>query len=108
MLNIVRCLVRPEELQKVIDTLMPITSGMTVWDVRDNNPETNRKATYRGLEYEVELPRVAVEIVVDGSRVDDIVKNVIEAHRIGLIEDGRIFVSPVQESYHVRNGFMDI
>ncbi len=108
VLNMVRCLVRPEDLEKVIETLLPITSGMTVWDVRDSNPETNRRATYRGLEYEVELPRVVVEIVVDDSWVDDIIKKVIEAHRIGLIDDGRIFVFPVEESYHVRSGFMDI
>ena len=63
---------------------------------------------YRGLEYEVSLaPKMMIDIVIDDNKVDDVVKMVVEASRTGQIGDGRIFVLNVDETYHVRTGFMD-
>jgi len=47
-------------------------------------------------------------IVADDDRVGDIVKVVRDVARTGQIGDGRIFVFPSDECYHVRSGFMDI
>jgi nitrogen regulatory protein PII len=35
------------------------------------------------------------------------VQLVIQIARTGNIGDGRIFVLPLESSYHIRNGFMD-
>jgi nitrogen regulatory protein P-II 1 len=48
-----------------------------------------------------------IEIVVDDNRVEDIVKVVIATASSGEIGDGRIFVLPVIENYHIRTGFME-
>jgi nitrogen regulatory protein P-II 1 len=48
-----------------------------------------------------------VEIVADDSRVDDIIKIVTATARTGQIGDGRIFILNVDQSYHVRTGFID-
>ncbi len=40
--------------------------------------------------------------------VDAILKLVIVTARTGQVGDGRIFVVPVAENYHVRTGFMDL
>ena len=48
-----------------------------------------------------------VEIVVENNRVDDVVKAVYDVASTGQIGDGRIFILPVEEAYHIRTGFMD-
>jgi nitrogen regulatory protein PII len=40
--------------------------------------------------------------------VDDVIKLVIKTAKTGRIGDGRIFVLPLEENYHVRTGFMDL
>ncbi len=64
---------------------------------------------YRGGEYEATLlPKMMIEIVAEDNRIEDIVKAVMAAARTGNIGDGRIFVLPILEAYHVRTGFMDL
>jgi nitrogen regulatory protein P-II 1 len=54
------------------------------------------------------LPKVMIEIAIDDNKVDDIVKIIGETARTGEIGDGRIFIFPIEETYHVRTGFMDL
>jgi nitrogen regulatory protein PII len=49
-----------------------------------------------------------IEIVADDNRVADIVKVVIAAAGSSQIGDGRIFIIPVEENYHIRTGFMEL
>ena len=49
-----------------------------------------------------------IEIAIDDNKVDDVVKIVIEKARTGEIGDGRIFIAPIEEAYHIRTGFMDL
>jgi nitrogen regulatory protein P-II 1 len=53
------------------------------------------------------LPKVMIEIVTDDNKVDDVVKVLVETARTGEIGDGRIFIVDLEESYHIRTGFMD-
>ena len=63
---------------------------------------------YRGVEYQLMLlPKVMIEIVTSDNQVDELVKILIETARTGEIGDGRIFVLPVEETYHIRTGFVD-
>lgn len=107
MLKLVRCILTLENWETIVSSVASVATGMTVWQMRENNPETNRTATYRGLKYEVQLPAVVVEIVTDESWLDDIVEKVTEAHKEGLIVRRALQVVPVEESYHIRDGFMD-
>ena len=82
---------------------------MTVLEVRGFGHQKGQPLLYRGREYEVSLlPKAMIEIVTEDNKVDDIVKLVIEKARTGQIGDGRIFVIPLEENYHVRTGFMDL
>ena len=64
---------------------------------------------YRGVEYEFPLlAKAVIDIIADDTWVDDIVKTVIQTARTGNIGDGRIFVCPLEENYHIRTGFMDL
>jgi len=106
--KLIQCIIRPVKLNDLVERIEGMASGLTVSDIRGHGHQKGQSAVYRGLEYQVSLlPKTMVEIVADDSRVDDIIKVVTETARTGQIGDGRIFVLNVDESYHVRTGFID-
>ena len=107
-MKLIQCIIRPEKLNDLVERIEGMASGLTVSDIRGHGHQKGQSTVYRGLEYQVSLlPKTMVEIVADDSRVDDIIKIVIETARTGQIGDGRIFVLDVDQSYHVRTGFID-
>jgi nitrogen regulatory protein PII len=107
-MKLIKCIIRQEKISEVIDKLSTIVAGLTVSEVRGHGRQGGHSAVYRGVEYAVTLlPKIMIEIVTDDNRVEDIVKILNESARTGEIGDGRIFVMPVDEAYHVRTGFMD-
>ena len=48
-----------------------------------------------------------MDIVSDETWVDDVIRIVVNTARTGDVNDGSIHIVPVEESYHVRTGFMD-
>ena len=108
-MKLIKCVIRPEKLEEVVAALQPIATGLTVSEVRGHGAQKGHHVMYRGREYELSLlPKYMIDIAADDNKVDDIVKIVIEAARTGQIGDGRIFVFDVDETYHVRTGFMDL
>jgi nitrogen regulatory protein P-II 1 len=106
--KLIQCVIRQEKLNQVVDKLVTVTSGLTISDVRGHGRQKGRAAVYRGVEYQLMLlPKVMIEIVTNDNQVDELVKILIETARTGEIGDGRIFVLPVEETYHIRTGFMD-
>ena len=58
-----------------------------------------------GESYEVDmLPKVKIEVVVQESRVEELVNTICEAAHTGRIGDGKIFVIPVADAIRVRTG----
>ena len=107
-MKLIKCIIRQEKLSDVVTALASIVPGMTVSDVRGHGRQRGHKAVYRGVEYNLTLlPKVMVEIVTDDNKVDDVVTMLATTARTGEIGDGRIFITSVEESYHVRTGFMD-
>jgi nitrogen regulatory protein PII len=90
----------------IASSMTPVVTGMTVWQILDDSPETNRRIRYRGCEYDVHLPAMAVEIVTDDSWLDDVISRLTNAQKDGLIGGRGIQVFPVEESYRIRDGFM--
>jgi nitrogen regulatory protein P-II 1 len=107
--KLIQCIIQQHKLEEVVEALQKVAPGMTVSEAKGHGHQKGHSLVYRGLEYHVSLlPKMMVEIVADNNRVDDIVKVVIETARTGQIGDGRIFVLPIEENYHVRTGFMDL
>jgi nitrogen regulatory protein PII len=48
-----------------------------------------------------------IEVVVAEDLLDSVVQAVITAARTGEIGDGRVFVLPVEQNYHIRTGERD-
>jgi len=107
-MKLIKCIIRREKLSEVLENLSTVASGLTVTEVAGHGKQKGHTAVYRGVEYTMMLlPKVMIEIVADDNRVDDIVQYLTQTARTGEIGDGRIFVMPIEEAYHVRTGFMD-
>ena len=105
----IKCIIRQEKLTEIVEQLSAIVPGLTVSEVRGHGRQRGHHTFYRGVEYEVALlPKVLIEIIIDDNKVDDVISLVANSARTGEIGDGRIFVVPVEEAYHIRTGFMDI
>ena len=60
---------------------------------------------YRGAEYVVDfIPKIKIEIVLEASRVDQVVDTIRNAANTGKIGDGKIFVLSVEGAVRVRTG----
>ena len=107
-MKLIKCIIRQERLSEVIDKLSTMVPGLTVSDVRGHGRQGGHSAVYRGVEYVLKLlPKTMIEVVIDDNKVDDVIQVLNQAARTGEIGDGRIFVSPIEEAYHIRTGFMD-
>ena len=108
-MKLIKSIVRPNKVDEVKDALARLNiSGMTVTEVRGHGKQKGHTAIYRGKEYNVSLlPKMEVEIVVNDSLADEVIKAIVEAARTGEIGDGRVFVFPVLESYRIRTGEKD-
>ena len=107
-MKLIQAIIRQEKLTEVVQELVQIVSGMTVSEVRGHGRQGGHHTVYRGVEYNLTLlPKIMIEIVIDDNKVDDVLKVITETAKTGEIGDGRIFVLPVEETYHVRTGFMD-
>ena len=108
-MQLIKCIVRPNKVDDVKEALGKLdVSGMTVTEVRGHGKQKGHTAIYRGKEYSVDLlPKMQIETVVPDPIVEDVVRGIIEAARTGEIGDGRVFVSPVTQSYKIRTGELE-
>jgi nitrogen regulatory protein PII len=107
-MKLVKCVIQPDKLEEVMRALTNLVPGLTVSEARGRGRQKGHAVVYRGREYQVTLiPKNVIEIVTEDNKVDDIIRAVVDSARSGNIGDGRIFVLPLEENYHVRTGFMD-
>ncbi|MEQ1897191.1 MAG: P-II family nitrogen regulator [Vicinamibacterales bacterium] len=108
-MKLIKAIVRPNKVDDIKDALDKLhVSGMTVTEVRGHGRQKGHTAVYRGKEYNVSLlPKMQIEVVVAEDLLDSVVQAVIAAARTGEIGDGRVFVLPVEQNYHIRTGERD-
>ncbi|HRK36289.1 MAG TPA: P-II family nitrogen regulator [Candidatus Hydrogenedentes bacterium] len=102
----IEAIVKPFKLEEVKEALAAIgIQGLTVTEVKGFGRQKGHKELYRGAEYVVEfLPKVKLEIVVMDDKAAQVVDAIVKAASTGRIGDGKIFVSPVEESIRIRTG----
>jgi nitrogen regulatory protein P-II 1 len=102
----IEAIIRPFKLDEVKIALVNAgIVGMTVSEVRGFGRQKGQTERYRGSEYTVEfLQKLKIEIVVEDNQVDMVIDKVVQASRTGEIGDGKIFISPVEETIRIRTG----
>jgi nitrogen regulatory protein P-II 1 len=102
----IEIITRPFKLDEVKDTLTQLgIRGMTVTEVRGFGRQRGHKEIYRGAEYQVDfVAKVKIEIVIQDTMVDEVLAAARDSAQTGKVGDGKIFVSPVEESLRIRTG----
>jgi len=106
MMKKIEAIIQPFKFEEVKEALKQIgIDGMTITDVRGHGRQKGHKEVYRGQEYNVDLlPKIKLELVVAGERLDEVIASIAAAARTGQIGDGKIFVSDVSAAVRIRNG----
>jgi len=101
----IEAIIQPHKLEEVKEALKAIgIDGMTITEVRGHGRQKGHKEIYRGMEYQVDLlPKIKLEMVVPGSRFDEVIQTLVRSARTGKIGDGKIFVYDVAEAIRIRN-----
>ena len=105
-MKLVTAVVKPFKLEDVKTALATLgLNGLTVSEVQGYGRQKGHTEVYRGAEYTVDfVPKVRVEVLVDGVDVDRVVDTLVEAARTGKIGDGKVWVTEVDEVVRVRTG----
>jgi len=100
----IEAIIKPFKLEEVKDALGEVgIEGMTVTEVKGFGRQKGHTEIYRGSEYTVDfLPKIKLELVVPDGSVEAAVTAISKSARTGKIGDGKVFVSPVDESIRIR------
>ena len=110
MLQLVTAVVKPHQLDDVKEALKAVgVQGLTISEVKGVGRQGGHTETYRGAEYTVDfIPKVKVEVVVDGGVVDQVVEAILAAARTGTIGDGKVWTTEVGQLVRIRTGEMGV
>ena len=102
----IEAIIKPFKLDEVKEALHEIgVSGITVTEAKGFGRQKGHTELYRGAEYVVDfLPKVKVEVVLDDDQVDAAIEAIVDAAKTEKIGDGKIFVSPVEQTIRIRTG----
>ena len=105
----IEAIIKPFKLDDVRDALAEVgVTGLTITEVKGFGRQKGHTETYRGAEYVVDfLPKMKLEIIVDGKDADTAVDAIVAAAKTGQIGDGKIFVSDVERVVRIRTGEED-
>src|SRR5215210_7660080 len=108
-MKLVTAVIKPHKWEDVREALETFgVTGMTVSEVSGYGRQKGHTEVYRGAEYDIALvPKVRVEIVVDGADVDEVVNAIVKSAATGRIGDGKVWVSAVESIVRVRTGDRD-
>jgi nitrogen regulatory protein P-II 2 len=108
-MKMVMAIIKPfklEEVRQALDSLG--IEGLTVTEVKGYGRQKGHTEIYRGAEYEVSfIPKVKLEIVVPTGLVEKVVEAISSSAKTGQIGDGKIFVSPIEQTVRIRTGETD-
>ena len=105
-MKMMTAIVKPFKLDEVRDALHQIgITGMTVEEVKGYGRQKGHTELYRGAEYIVEFqPKIKLQIGISDSQVDAAIEAICNAASTGKIGDGKIFVTPLEQSVRIRTG----
>ena len=102
----ITAIIKPFKLEEVREALAECgVTGLTVTEVKGFGRQKGHTELYRGAEYVVDfLPKVKIEVVVNGDEVERCVDAIVKAARTGKIGDGKIFITSIERVIRIRTG----
>ena len=79
--------------------------GLTASEVQGYGRQGGKTETFRGSEYKVDfVPKVKVEVLVEGTQVDKVIDLIAISARTGKIGDGKIWAYDLDRVMRIRTG----
>ena len=108
-MKLLLAIIQPTKLQAVREALYQVgVERLTVCDAQGYGRQRGQTASYRGIEYRVNMLRkVALEIWVNDDFVErtvDVLLRVAKTGTHGNIGDGKVFVLPTEEALAIDSG----
>ncbi|SFB31048.1 nitrogen regulatory protein P-II family [Lentibacillus halodurans] len=102
----IEAIIRPERIQLLRDKLSDIgIGGMTITEAAGTGKQKGGTGIFRGTTFKVELlPKIKVEIVADEDQLEKIIDLMIKTCSTGDVGDGKIFISPIEQTIRIRTG----
>lgn len=105
-MKLITAIIKPQKLDDVKSALREIgVKGITVSEVSGVGRQGGHVEVYRGAEYPIDLlQKVRFEILSENEEVERIIDTIVKSASTGLIGDGKIWVTAVEEVVRVRTG----
>lgn len=102
----IEAFVRHEAFDVIRRDLLDIgVPSMSVTEVKGSGRQEGVVEHYRGAELVIHLrPKLKIECVVDDSEVESVCETILNNARTGEVGDGKIFISPIEETIRIRTG----
>ena len=102
----IEAIIKPFKLDEVKNALHEVgITGMTVSEVKGFGRQKGHTEVYRGAEYVIDfLPKLKIEVVLDDAIVERAVQAIQDSACTDKIDDGKIFVLPVDQAIRIRTG----
>lgn len=106
MMKKVVVVIKPEKLTDVKHIMEAHkVSGLMISNIMGYGNQKGFLQKYRGNELNSNLlPKIKVESVMPTEIVDEVTKDIVNTVRTGEYGDGKIFVSPVEQTIRIRTG----
>ncbi len=103
-MKLISAIIKPFKLDDVREAISEIgVQGITVTEVKGFGRQKGHTELYRGAEYVVDfLPKAKLEVAVSDDLVDKVIEAIGNAARTGKIGDGKIFVTPLEQTVRIR------
>ena len=105
-MKLITAIIKPFRLDDVRNALSEVgVNGMTVTEVKGFGRQRGHTELYRGAEYVVDfLPKSKIEIAVSDELAEQAIEAIVSAARTGKVGDGKIFVTPIEQTIRIRTG----
>ena len=102
----IEAFIRPEKLEEIKDMLKTLNlNGLSISQIMGCGNQKGWKEYVRGAEVDVNfLPKIKIELVVQDSQLEDVIKKISEKAKTGDVGDGKIFVSDISDAVRIRTG----
>ncbi|MGZ7048299.1 MAG: P-II family nitrogen regulator, partial [Methanobacterium sp.] len=76
-----------------------------ITDVKGRGRQLGITESYRGSDYRIDLlPKTRLEIIVNDKDAEEVIQTIVKTAQTGDIGDGKIFISPVEDTVRIRTG----
>lgn len=103
-MKLITAIIKPDKLEEMHKTLRESDiRGVTVTEVRGYGRQRGHTALFRGEEYTIQyLPKIKLELAVEDSVAETVLKMISDCANTKHIGDGKIFTQALSGIYRIR------